>query len=274
VRCNYGCPLWAKSGHRRYSISRPRLKSQLALSRFLRRGAIAIDESYQFFGRLGEQLELSRIQRLAQELKQESVSAIQESWPQAAEEKAETACGIRAYLLEIDHAIATIVDLDTGSRFLDADGRWFSHRYRHTKVRVNLEQHLLIYRRGVNRACEGLLHEAEGAEIALSLSCGRAGYILGSETLRIGAEQHSADWHAGSLVVALRKGMDRERLGINSDQALRAIAVLVAAIALRLPMLRFLPTAYNWLTRRRLFYWYAQLKALEASFDTDPTGKH
>src|SRR5262249_21705235 len=53
----------------------------------------------------------------------------------------------------------------------------------------------------------------------------------------------------------------------------RAVVVLVAAIALRLPLFRFLPVAYNWLTRRRLFYWYAQLKALEASFDTDPAGK-
>ena len=59
-----------------------------------------------------------------------------------------------------------------------------------------------------------------------------------------------------------------------SVHAQRAIAVLVATIALGLPMFRFLPTAYNWLTRRRLFYWYAELKALEASFDTDPTGKH
>jgi TRAP transporter TAXI family solute receptor len=59
-----------------------------------------------------------------------------------------------------------------------------------------------------------------------------------------------------------------------SVHAQRAIAVLVAAIALSLPLFRFLPVAYNWITRRRLFYWYGQLKALEASFDTDPTGKH
>jgi TRAP-type uncharacterized transport system substrate-binding protein len=58
-----------------------------------------------------------------------------------------------------------------------------------------------------------------------------------------------------------------------SVHAQRAIAVLVAAIALGLPMFRFLPTAYNWLTRRRLFYWYAQLKALEASFDDSLTDK-
>ena len=59
-----------------------------------------------------------------------------------------------------------------------------------------------------------------------------------------------------------------------SVHAQRAIAVLVTAIALGLPLFRFLPVAYNWITRRRLFYWYAQLKALEASFDTDLTGKH
>jgi hypothetical protein len=59
-----------------------------------------------------------------------------------------------------------------------------------------------------------------------------------------------------------------------SVHAQRAIAVLVTVIALGLPLFRFLPVAYNWITRRRLFYWYAQLKALEASFDTDPTGKH
>jgi TRAP-type uncharacterized transport system substrate-binding protein len=54
----------------------------------------------------------------------------------------------------------------------------------------------------------------------------------------------------------------------------RAIAVLVTAIAIGLPMFRFLPWAYNWITRRRLFYWYAQLKTLEASFDTSPVNQH
>jgi hypothetical protein len=39
-------------------------------------------------------------------------------------------------------------------------------------------------------------------------------------------------------------------------------------------MFRFLPWAYNWITRRRLFYWYAQLKKLEASFDVGPVNQH
>ena len=54
----------------------------------------------------------------------------------------------------------------------------------------------------------------------------------------------------------------------------RAIAVLVTAIAVGYPLFRFMPVAYSWFNRRRLFYWYAQLKALEASFDSDPTNKH
>jgi hypothetical protein len=59
-----------------------------------------------------------------------------------------------------------------------------------------------------------------------------------------------------------------------SVHAQRAIAVLVTAIALGFPMFRFLPSAYTWITRRRLFYWYAQLKKLEASFDASPVNQH
>ena len=54
----------------------------------------------------------------------------------------------------------------------------------------------------------------------------------------------------------------------------RALAVLVTALAIGYPLFRLMPVAYSWINRRRLFYWYAQLKALEASFDTDPTDKH
>jgi len=59
-----------------------------------------------------------------------------------------------------------------------------------------------------------------------------------------------------------------------SVHAQRAIAVLVTAIAIGFPLFRFLPVFYNWITRRRLFYWYAQLKALEASFDADRMDQH
>lgn len=50
----------------------------------------------------------------------------------------------------------------------------------------------------------------------------------------------------------------------------RAIAVLVAGIAVGLPLFHYLPLLYKWNMRRRLLYWYSQLKALEASFDASP----
>jgi hypothetical protein len=54
-----------------------------------------------------------------------------------------------------------------------------------------------------------------------------------------------------------------------SVHAQRAIAVLVAGLAIGLPTFRFLPVFYQWVMRRRLIYWYAKLKALEASFDAN-----
>jgi len=59
-----------------------------------------------------------------------------------------------------------------------------------------------------------------------------------------------------------------------SVHAQRAIAVLVAAIAIGLPALRLLPVVYQWIMRRRLIYWYGKLKALEASFDNDSNDKY
>lgn len=52
--------------------------------------------------------------------------------------------------------------------------------------------------------------------------------------------------------------------------AQRAIAVLVTGVALGLPLFHYLPMLYKWNTRRRLLYWYGQLKALEASIDANP----
>ena len=54
----------------------------------------------------------------------------------------------------------------------------------------------------------------------------------------------------------------------------RAIAVLVTGIAVGLPLLHFVPQTFNWMTRRRLFYWYAELRALEISFGATTSQKH
>jgi TRAP-type uncharacterized transport system substrate-binding protein len=54
----------------------------------------------------------------------------------------------------------------------------------------------------------------------------------------------------------------------------RAIAVLVTGIAIGFPLFHYLPLIYKWSTRRRLLYWYNQLKTLEASFVANSNDKH
>ena len=60
------------------------------------------------------------------------------------------------------------------------------------------------------------MHETEGAEIALALSCGGAGNPFRPEAFGIGTEQHGTNRHAGSLVVPLREGVDRQRLRVDA----------------------------------------------------------
>ena len=50
--------------------------------------------------------------------------------------------------------------------------------------------------------------------------------------------------------------------------------MLLASIAIVLPLFRYLPQLYRWNMRRRLLYWYSQLKDLEASIEVNPTDKN
>ncbi len=59
-----------------------------------------------------------------------------------------------------------------------------------------------------------------------------------------------------------------------TNSAQRILAVLAAAIAIVLPLFHYLPMLYKWNMRRRLLYWYDQLKVLEASIDANPSDEH
>jgi hypothetical protein len=57
------------------------------------------------------------------------------------------------------------------------------------------------------------------------------------------------------------------------------LLAIVTAVAIVLPMFRAVPAFYVWMVRRRLVYWYRQLKALERSLDSggakyDPVALH
>jgi hypothetical protein len=54
----------------------------------------------------------------------------------------------------------------------------------------------------------------------------------------------------------------------------RLIAVIATVIAVVIPLFHYLPMLYRWTVRRRLLYWYGRLQALEASIDTNSSGKH
>jgi hypothetical protein len=85
-----------------------------------------------------------------------------------------------------------------------------------------------------------------------------------------------AVYKSGELPVLLRNlAPVNARLGIPyqftayiNTYAGRVLLVLIPLLALILPLTRALPATYVWLVRRRLVYWYRQLKALERSLDS------
>jgi uncharacterized protein len=90
------------------------------------------------------------------------------------------------------------------------------------------------------------------------------------------ARDARAVYKAGELPVLLRNlAPVNARLGIPyqvtayvNTYAGQVLLVLIPLLALILPLTRALPATYVWLVRRRLIYWYRQLKALERSLDS------
>jgi TRAP-type uncharacterized transport system substrate-binding protein len=69
------------------------------------------------------------------------------------------------------------------------------------------------------------------------------------------------------LPVSARLGLPFSFTAFVSSYGGQALLVLIPVIALVIPFSRTLPALYAWMVRRRLFYWYQQLKALERSLD-------
>jgi TRAP-type uncharacterized transport system substrate-binding protein len=90
-----------------------------------------------------------------------------------------------------------------------------------------------------------------------------------------------AVYKSGELPVLLRNLAPlNARLGIPfsftafiSSYAGQLLLVLIPVLALIVPLTRALPSLYTWLVRRRLVYWYRELKALERNLD-GPDARH
>jgi len=95
------------------------------------------------------------------------------------------------------------------------------------------------------------------------------------------ADETRLIYKTGELPVALRSvapavhnvGMPFSVTAFASDHGAQTVLLLIPSLVILLPLLRFLPSLYSWTIRRRLLYWYRQLKVLEKNLDgTTPLG--
>jgi TRAP-type uncharacterized transport system substrate-binding protein len=59
-----------------------------------------------------------------------------------------------------------------------------------------------------------------------------------------------------------------------SEHGAHTVLLLIPILSILVPLMRILPTLYNWMQRRSLLYWYRQLKTLEHNIDIEPTENH
>lgn len=86
-------------------------------------------------------------------------------------------------------------------------------------------------------------------------------------------------YKSGDLPVALRTaapavkeaGFPYKLTAFISDHGAATVLFVIPSLVILLPLLRFMPSLYSWTVRRRLMYWYRQLKTLERRLDKSPS---
>ncbi len=89
------------------------------------------------------------------------------------------------------------------------------------------------------------------------------------------ADETRQIFKSGELPVALRSiapavkeaGFPFSVTAFISNHGAQTVLLLIPSLVILLPILRMLPSLYAWNVRRRLFYWYRQLKTLEQQLD-------
>jgi TRAP-type uncharacterized transport system substrate-binding protein len=92
------------------------------------------------------------------------------------------------------------------------------------------------------------------------------------------ADEARLIYKTGELPIALRSiapavheaGFPYSVTEFTADHGAQTVLLVIPSLVILLPMLRFLPSLYSWTVRRRLLYWYRQLKALERNLDGAP----
>jgi TRAP-type uncharacterized transport system substrate-binding protein len=86
---------------------------------------------------------------------------------------------------------------------------------------------------------------------------------------------------SGELPVALRTiapavkeaGFSYSVAAFISNHGAQTVLLLIPSLVILLPILRMLPSIYSWSVRRRLLYWYRQLRVLERQLDHPADGE-
>jgi len=89
------------------------------------------------------------------------------------------------------------------------------------------------------------------------------------------ADEARQTFKTGELPIALRSmapavheaKMPFSVTAFINDHGAQTVFLLIPSLVILFPLLRFLPSLYSWTVRRRLLYWYRQLKALERKLD-------
>lgn len=69
--------------------------------------------------------------------------------------------------------------------------------------------------------------------------------------------------------MAARMGMPFSVPAFANAHGAQTVLLLIPMLTVLIPLMRLIPTIYNWSIRRRLLYWYRQLKALERRLDQE-----
>lgn len=88
-------------------------------------------------------------------------------------------------------------------------------------------------------------------------------------------------YKTGELPVALRSiapavkeaGFPFSVTAFIADHGAQTVLLLIPSLVILFPILKVVPILYNWTIRRRLLYWYRQLKALEKKLDQPAEGQ-
>jgi hypothetical protein len=99
-------------------------------------------------------------------------------------------------------------------------------------------------------------------------------FTISSEAAQIYKSSELPVLLRGAAILDKQLGLPFWPAALAHDHGTKMLLLLIPILSIVVPLGRVLPMMYNWSMRRRLLYWYRQLKQLENSLDASPTQSH